>query len=48
MTEHETPIHVQTVIMPSELKALKAVTNEEQTKDAVSKAILFAIENYKE
>lgn len=45
MAEHEIPEHAQTIIMPSDLKKLKEVTHETSTKDALSKAVEYTIEN---
>lgn len=45
MAEHETPEHAQTIIMPSDLKKLKEVTGEKSTKEALSKAVHFTIDN---
>ncbi len=41
----EIPTHYATILMPSQMKALKIVTEEDSTKQALAKAVEFALAN---
>lgn len=45
--KREVPVHVQTILLPSELEKLKKVTGAPQTKEALRVAVEYYIENYK-
>jgi len=47
MNGNESPKSYQTVLMPAIMVKLKAATGEAETKEALSKAVYFAIENIK-
>lgn len=47
ISERDVPTHYQTILMSSEMEALKTLTREDSTKEALAKAVSFTLKNMK-